>query len=113
MNATQLFIGLIGLLMGLFAVALIKPYVSEQQAINIEVMKDELAKLLPAHDLAIKQGVQSRIIISLNGAQKAILVMDKPKAPYMMGNLPIFTTNKLSELKTIANKIKASHVVMN
>ncbi len=113
MNATELFIGLVLLLTGLFVVALIKPYLSKKQAVSIEVFKDELARLLPAHDFIVKQGVQSRIIISLNGIQKAIVVMDKPKPEYVMGNLPIFTIDKLSELKTIANKIKASHMVMN
>ncbi len=106
MNATQLFIGLVGLLVMLFAMSLLKPYVFNKQSVSIQGFRDELSKLLPAHDFIIKQGAQSRIIISQHGIQKAIIIIDKPKAKYVMGNLPIFTTNKIKRLQSIADKIK-------
>lgn len=111
MSTTSLFIGLIGLLVGLFVIALAKPYVFKRQTISIDDFKQELTKLLPDHDFVIKQGVQSRIIVSLDGIQKAIIVIDKPKADYVMGGLPIFTTDKLKKLTPIANKIKGLTVV--
>lgn len=106
MNATQLFVGLVGLLVVLFAMALLKPYVFKKKSVSIEDFRGELSKLLPTHDFIIKQGAQSRIIISHYGIQKAIIIIDKPKAKYVMGNLPIFTTNKIKKLKSIADKIK-------
>ncbi|MDO4896387.1 MAG: hypothetical protein Q3971_03395 [Moraxella sp.] len=111
MNATQLFFGLIGLLVGLFMIALAKPYVFKGKTISIDDIKQELTKLLPNHDFIIKHGTQSRIIVSLDGIQKAIIIMDKPKADYVMGGLPIFTTNNTKKLKSIANKIKELTVV--
>lgn len=39
--------------------------------------------------------------------------MDKPKADYVMGGLPIFTTDNVGGLKPIADKIGVSAVVVN
>lgn len=111
MTATQMFIALAAVLVGLFVVALIKPYVFKKAQISIHDLKNELTATLPHHDLMIKHGTQSRIIVSLNGIQKAIIVMDKPRADYVMGGLPIFTTNKLTDIKKIADKIGAMVVV--
>lgn len=113
MNATQLFIALLVIFVVLLAMALIKPYLFNAKTVSITEFKNELAKLLPSHDLMIKQGSQSRIIVSLDGIQKAIIVMDKEKAEYQMGGLPIFTTNKISKLKKIADKINGFGAVMN
>lgn len=112
MNATQLFIGLITLFIGLFVIALANPYFAKKLA-SIDDFKKELSRLLPNHDLMIKHGSQSRIIVSLDGIQKAIVIMDKPKADYVMGGLPIFTTDNVGGLKPIADKIGVSAVVVN
>ncbi|WP_066800326.1 hypothetical protein [Moraxella oblonga] len=106
MNATQLFFGLIGLFLALFGIALAKPYMTKKPT-NIHTFKQTLTKLLPSHDLLVKDGTPSRIIISLDGIQKAIIIMDRPRADYVMGGLPIFTTNKLGKLTAIAHKIKS------
>lgn len=111
MNATQLLIALVAVLAGLLILALIKPYVFKK--ITIQDLYNELTKRLPHHDFLIKQGEQSRIIVSLNGAQKAIIIMDQPKADYIMGGLPIFTTNKLSHIKHITHKINRLGMVEN
>lgn len=113
MNATQLFITLVVIFVVLLVLALIKPYVFNTKTVSITDFKNELSRLLPSHDLLIKQGSQSRIIVSLDGIQKAIIVMDKEKAEYRMGGLPIFTTNKIGKLKNIADKINAFGAVMN
>lgn len=106
MNATQLFFGLIGLFVVLFGIALAKPYFAKKPA-NIHEFKQALTQLLPNHDLLVKDGTPSRIIVSLDGIQKAIIVMDTPRADYAMGGLPIFTTDKLHKLKNIAQQIKS------
>lgn len=113
MNATQLFIALIAVFVILFVIALIKPHVFQTKPVSIDEFKSELVKLLPTHDFLVKQGMQSRIVVSLDGMQKAIIVMDKDKAQYMMGGLPIFTTNKVSQLKKIAEKIQGFGAVMS
>lgn len=105
MNATHLFFGLIGLFVVLFGIALAKPYFAKKPA-NIHEFKQALTQLLPNHDLLVKDGTPSRIIVSLDGIQKAIIVMDTPRADYAMGGLTIFTTNKLHKLKNIAQQIK-------
>ncbi|WP_303085957.1 hypothetical protein [Moraxella sp.] len=104
MNATQLFFGLVGLLVVLFGIALVKPHLTKKP-IDIHTFKKELEKQLPNHDLLIKQDTKSRIIISLEGVQKAIVIMDRPREEYVMGGLPIFTTNKTNQLNAIAQKI--------
>lgn len=106
MNATQLFILLIGILVGLFVIALAKPYFAKKPS-TIHEFKSKLASLLPHHDLLTKDGTPARLIVSLDGIQKAIIVMDTPRADYVMGGLPIFTTDKLSQLNTIAKRIQA------
>lgn len=113
MNATQLFITLVVIFVVLLVLALIKPYVFSPKTVSMSDFKDELTKLLPKHDLLIKQGTPSRIIVSLDGIQRAIIVIDKQKAEYRMGGLPIFTTNKISHLKNIAHKICGIGAVMN
>lgn len=113
MNATQLFVALLAVLAGLFLLALIKPYVFGQKTITIQTLKDELAKQLPHHDLTIKQGTQSRIIISLNGTQKAIVIMNTKKPEYVMGGLPIFTTNRIDDVQHIAQKVAQRDVILN
>lgn len=112
MNATQLFFGLIGLFVVLFGIALAKPYFSKKPA-NIHEFKQALTQLLPNHDLLVKDGTPSRIIVSLDGIQKAIIVMDKPKPEYLMGGLTIFTADKVARLKSIAHKIEGLSVVVN
>lgn len=106
MNATQIFIGLVGLFMVLFAIALLKS--KHKTPLSIHVLKDELAKHLPNHSFIIKDGTPARIIVSLQDTQKAIIVMDTPKAQYEMGGLTIFTTNKHSHIKHIANQIAST-----
>lgn len=112
MSAVMWLIGLVSLVVVLFLVALIKPYFAKTR-ISLHSLKDELAKELPHHDFLMKQGEPSRIIVSKHGIQKAIVIMDKHKPDYMMGGLPIFTTNKLSHIKHIADKIRQRDVVMN
>lgn len=107
MNATQLLIGLVGLFIGLLVVALIKSHVDKQKITSIHTLNAELAKLLPHHHLLAKDGTPARVIVSLNGTQKAIVVMDTPKAKYMMGEVAIFTTNQMGQLKAIVEQIKA------
>lgn len=106
MNATQIFIGLIGLFVVLLVIALLKS--KTQKPPSIHTLKDELAKHLPHHSLTLKDGTPARIIVSLNDTQQAIIVIDKPKALYVMGDLPIFTTNKRTQIKHIAHQI-ANH----
>lgn len=106
MNATQLFIALIAILVGLFVIALFKPKFTPKSA-TIEEFKIKLANLLPHHDLLTKNGTPARLIVSLDGTQKAIIVLDKTRAEYIMGGLPIFTTDKLSQLHAIAQRIQA------
>lgn len=89
----------------LFGIALAKPYFTNKP-VNIDELKTELSKLLPSHDLLTKQGTPSRIIVSLDGIQKAIVVMDTPKPEYLMGGLTIFTANKSAHLRPIAQKIQ-------
>lgn len=102
MTATQIFIGLTGLLLVLFAIALLK---SKKTPLSIHTLKDELTKHLPHHSFVVKDGTPARIIVSLQDTQKAIIVMDTPKAMYEMGGLAIFTTNKRSDIKRIASQI--------
>lgn len=112
MNATQLFFGLVGLLVVLFGVALANPYFTKKPT-DIYTFKKELEKLLPNHDLLVKDGTPSRIIVSLDGVQKSIVVMDKSRAEYVMGGLPIFTTNRPKDLTAIAQQIKQLSITLH
>lgn len=112
MNATHLFFGLIGLFVVLFGIALAKPYFTKKPS-TIHEFKSKLASLLPHHDLLAKDGSPARLIVSLDGIQKAIIVMDTPRADYVMGGLPIFTTNKLSQLNIIAKRIQQISTIIH
>lgn len=100
---------LVGVLVGLFVVAYIKPRIVKQT--SIDDFKRELDKHLPTHDIIVKHGTPSRLIISQDGTQRAIIVLDKPRDDYQMGGLPIFTTDKVGRLRAIADKIKANRTL--
>lgn len=107
-DATFYFLVLVGVFVGLCAIAIIKPKLSHP--LDITQMKKMLGELLPHHDLIIKHE-PTRLVVSLDGIQKAIVIMDRPKADYVMGGLPIFTTNQKRHIKAIAQKITSIQTI--
>lgn len=74
MNSTQLFIGLLALLVGLFLIALLQSYVfKKQHVMGVQDFKDELAKLLPSHDLPSSKALSLALLLAWRVFKKPLL----------------------------------------